>query len=338
MSVIAFDPANRPIFSIPVRFDVEGHMLALSTYIETGKEYERLFDAFNQEHFDGALQYKLYVFAPQPGSFQSTLGIVIIAGFSALTATMLGDFGEGVLRGLTDKSASEWGVELGEKLGDLLDSDNSEEASTELLENAISTELLVITSERFLESRTRELVQVGFTPEEFPDSFSAKNAFYEALELNPQVSGIEFGIDPTEPVRRDEFSLRVAPVKTRDEATWEFETRKVFVTSPNWDQHDRQRGWKGRDSKGQTIFFTIYDPEFWERYNQGEVNSGTIDELVVQFAVKIENGRRKNRIVLNVISYNDDLFSKEIKQHLLFRRLESAGLVDSETVGPMLFE
>ncbi|EAQ10698.1 hypothetical protein BD830_10252 [Maritimibacter alkaliphilus HTCC2654] len=339
MPIIAFDPANRPIFSIPFHFDVAGHKIALSTFVETSVEYERLFEALNQELFSGELQYKLYVFAPEPGSFKSTLGVVIIAGFSALTATIFGDFGEGFVEGLTGKPTHEWGQEIGNRIRQELSTESRSDAiPDDEIESAISTEILVNSSERFLEKRTSELAQIGLSPEDYPESFAAKNAFYDALELNPQIKSVGFGDSPETPVSREDFSLRVTPVRPRDDSTWEFETRKIFVTSPNWDQNDKQRGWKGRDSKGSFVFFTIYDPHFWLRYENGEVNSGTIDELVVQFAVKVENGRRKNRIVLNVISYNDDDFGAEMSARQLWGVLEKSGVAPIRDNGPTFFE
>jgi hypothetical protein len=35
MKIIAFDAGNRPIFSIPLLFEVDGHKLALDTFISS---------------------------------------------------------------------------------------------------------------------------------------------------------------------------------------------------------------------------------------------------------------------------------------------------------------
>jgi len=168
--------------------------------------------------------------------------------------------------------------------------------------------------------------------------FEAKNNFFEALEENPQIDSVTIGELPIEPIPREEFALRVTPVKPKDEVSWEFQVRRFFVTSPNWDKDDRQRGWKGRDKKGLTVFFTIYDPGFWIRFENKEIKSETIDELVVQVAVKRINGKRKGQFVLKVLSYNDQSFGADLNPIELERLLHESGLGESHDRQSDLFE
>lgn len=338
MSILAFDPAGRPIVSLPINFDVVGHKLSLETFVATSAEYERLISAFNQEVFDGNLQYKIYVFAPASGSFRSVLGIVILTGFTALTATIFGDFGDGFIQGLTGQTSRDWGSELGETLRQELQRNSEKEVEEEEVSQVVATHILVQSSKKFMERSTKELSNIGITSERFPDSFSAKNSFYQALEMNPQVAGVGFGDIGEFPVSRDGFALRVTNVANKDDITWEFETQKFFVTSPNWDRRDKHRGWKGRDTTGNTVYFSVSDPSFWLRFDNGEIHSDTIDELIVQVAVRVENGKKKNRVVLNVISYNDDKLSNELTDEELSQRLISAGLSGLGDLNGNLFE
>lgn len=326
MAFLTLDPNGKPIISSGFLFDVDGHKLSLATFLETSKEFERLIESLNQELFEGKLQYKVYVFAPEQGSFRSNLGVVIVAGFGALTATIFGDFGSGLFEGLTGHPPGEWGEQIGNDLRESLLNRGEHGLSDQSIEDAVSTEILVAYCEKILSSRTESLVRCDFPPEQFPDVFSAKNAFFESLEINPQVRSISIGSKDPIPVSRDEFALRVTPVPTTDATAWVFETRKIFVTSPNWDRHDKHRGWKGRDSTGATVFFQILDDMFWARFDHHEIRSETIDELILQFACRVQNGRTRNRYALNIISYNGKVLSKEISPQRLREILEETGL------------
>lgn len=311
---------------------MNGHKLALETFVATSHAYESLIEAFNRELFGGSLQYKIYVFPPEAGSFKNTLGVVLIAGFSALIVPAIGEIGLGFFTSLTGKPPVEWGEQLGEdvreQLMNLRETEEDEYSSDEETDSevAILTEMLVRSSGRFLEASTKELSEINIDPETYPDMFDSKNSFFETLLSNPQISGIELGEEPSRPIPNTEFGQRVAPVRHKEKFSWEFETTKILATSPNWDKNDRHRGWKGRDNRGATIHFTILDTKFWTRFENHQVHSETIDELVVQLATKIEDGRRKARFVLNVISYNDERFSTELNAEQLAELLEALGL------------
>ena len=81
----------------------------------------------------------------------------------------------------------------------------------------------------------------------------------------------------------------------------------IYVTSPNWDkenQHTRQ--WKGKDQIRRDCYFVIEDAEFWHKVKQKALHVEVLDNLKVQWAFQITEGRPKNRRVLRVLEYNGD--------------------------------
>lgn len=196
----------------------------------------------NEEIFSGELQFKIYVFAPEQGSFKSSLGFVLLGGFAALSTPMLGDFGQGFASGLLGKPIGVWAEEVGSSVRESLEAKFVSDDSQVEFEDVISIGVLVETAERFLEADTKELLELGILPEAFPKSFVAKNKFFDALEINPQIKSISFGESPREPIRRQDFLSRVTPVRTTNESVWEYQTARYFVSSPNWDRHDKHRG------------------------------------------------------------------------------------------------
>lgn len=335
MRLVSLDSAGRPIVSFPIFYDVPHHSLALETFVATSTEFSNLIEAFNRELFEGQLQYKVYVLPPEAGSFGQRLGVAVIAGGSFLSGAIfdssIGEVSKGFIEGVVGHSLQDWGRELGQNtqraIQDWIVSDEALEADAPVVEESFKDRMiascaLTSLSERFLEQPTASIRSTGIDPQDFPGSFLAKNGFYDACEVNPSIRGLGFDESPTFPIRREDFQRRVTPIRKEDEEDWKFEAVRLFVTSPNWDRADRQRGWKGRDTKGSYLFFQLMDQKFWKRFDNGEVNSQNIDEVVGQVAYKTLKGRKLNRIMLNVISYNDEHYSQELTEAELRTILE----------------
>jgi len=287
MSVIDWDAAGRPIYSFPIFYDVPQSTLSLDTFIRTASEFNNLVEAFNQDLFEGQLQYKVYVLPPIPGSFGQRLGIVVIAGasfvFGAITSSTIGDFGKGIIEGIVERPLQEWGREIGtdfrETIEELWDDEEPEAPFTVPIEeeNRVACEAVIDLSTRFLSQTNDKLREAGVDSVSIPAAFDAKNGFFEACEINPQIRGIGFGETPDFPIRREDFQRRQSPIPKVDKDDWKFESVRYFVTSPNWDRMDKQRGWKGRDSRGAVAYFQIVDDLFWNRFDNGMVSSQNID-------------------------------------------------------------
>ncbi|QBY01902.1 hypothetical protein E2K80_15175 [Rhodophyticola sp. CCM32] len=335
MRIQTIDGGGRPITVFPVFYDVPQNSLSLETFVATATDFSKLIESFNQEIFGGQIQYKIYVLPPEAGSFGQKLGVVVIAGVSAvvgaISSSVIGDFGKGFVEGVVGQPLEEWGEEVGSAVRYAIrewhesDGDQTqalEQDQRQMEQGLIACGALTSLGQHFLTQTTEEFRSAGLDVNNFPSAFEAKSDFYKACELNPQISGVGFSDFPEFPIRREEFQRRVTPIKRDDDEDWKFENVKFFVTSPNWDQMDRQRGWKGRDARGGIAFFQIYDPGFWTRYDEGRVNSQNIDEVVGQIAYQMINGRQKGRIMLNVVSFNDTPYSPELSEIELRLRLE----------------
>lgn len=329
MRVVGIDPAGRPIVSFPIIFDVTEHAVALDTFISVSQQYENLVNEFNKEYLDGELIYRLYVLPPEPGSLKHTIGVAIIAG---AIGSILGGGVSGFVEGVTGHTPVEIAQRNGERLAkefsQLFGSDDDEKYS----DNLRACSVLIQSTRDFLERPTLELVDVGIAPHDFAGGFEAKNQLFEACEANPNIRGILFDEwMEVPPIRREDFQRRIAAIPRTDETEWEYTLENYKVSSPNWDREDRKRGWKGRSSSGSTVYFSIYDPFFWIAYDQGEISSNTIDDMIVQVATKVEDGRRKGRIVLNVITFNERKIANELLEDELKDRLAKAiGYVSSD--------
>jgi len=334
MKIASFDVSGRPIVLFSIFYDVPQHAIALDTFLRSAEEFSNLVESFNQDLFEGQVQYRIYVLPPEAGSFAQRLGMVVIAGATivgaAISGSTIGDVGKGFVEGVVGRPLQEWGQELGRNarsavedwFGGMPENATTTVEASEVEAQLIACGALTSLGGDFLSLPTVELRERGVQVDDFPDAFEAKNQFYENIERNPQVAGVGFQDEPDFPIRRDDFQRRVTPVRREEEEKWKFEAVKLSVTSPNWDRSDRQRGWKGRDSRGLTTYFQIFDPLFWRRFDDGMINSQNIDEIIGQAAYRLENGRRKSCVMLNVISYNEEKFSSELSEIELKTRLE----------------
>ncbi|MBY4894111.1 hypothetical protein KUL25_15245 [Rhodobacteraceae bacterium N5(2021)] len=334
MQIASFDSAGRPVILFPIFYDVPQHAIAIETFVTSALEFSKIVESFNQDLFEGQLQYRIYVLPPEAGSFAQRLGVVVITGAvfvgGSIFGASIGDLGKGFVEGVVGQPLQQWGQELGHNARSAVEDwfENTPEKITttedasEFESQIVAGGALTSLSRNFLSQPTRSLRETGIEIDDFPDLFEAKNRFFESIELNAQVSGIGFEDVPEFPIRRDEFQRRVTPVRREEEEKWTFEAVRLFVTSPNWDRADRQRGWKGRDGCGLISYFHIYDPLFWRRFDDGRINSQNIDEIIGQAAYRMQNGRRKNCVILNVISYNDENYAPEINNKELKQRLE----------------
>jgi hypothetical protein len=89
------------------------------------------------------------------------------------------------------------------------------------------------------------------------------------------------------------------------------------VTSPNWDRDDRQRVWKGRDSKGRERYFRIDDEHFWTLVKAEQLSIHIIDTIKVQWAFRGTMRSPKRIRVLKVLEFNDEVLSEPLDDNAL---------------------
>ncbi|MCK0169181.1 hypothetical protein MWU52_16630 [Jannaschia sp. S6380] len=317
MEIIGFDPDRRPIIAVPIYYDVPSNRLRLSTFIGAARKYEALVAELFDEVFQIDAAFQIYVFPPEPGSFRQKLGVVVIAGLGGILGTGGWDMMDGFLEGLSGLPPREWSQELGKNLREMYKSEYGEdsEVDAETLEAAETTAVLVEVTRQIAGNSNERLIRSGFRPEDLPRVFSAKTDLFYEIESDPQVKGVGFGEEDEAPIRREEFSrYQVRVGKAEDEKDWRFELARYFVSSPNWNRYDTRRKWKGREDGGSTVYFSIIDEVFWEMAAEGTLESHIIDELIAQVAVRYVDGRKVDRVAVNIIRFNDMPISKELRQ------------------------
>lgn len=108
------DIDGQPIVSVmPLHFDVPGHYLPLTTFVETANQTRAVIDGFNRELFDGQLKFEFFVLPPEPGSFKAKLGVALLAGWGMVWTFTESDIGKSFIEGLTGHDPSYWAKEVG---------------------------------------------------------------------------------------------------------------------------------------------------------------------------------------------------------------------------------
>lgn len=335
MEVVGFDPGGRPIVAFPIYYDVPADRLRLKTFIAAAQKYEILVSEIISELLHADAAFQVYVLPPEAGSFRQKLGVVVIAGLGGIIGAGGWVMMDGFLEGLSGLPPREWSQELGEKLREQYKSENGEDAELdeELFASAEVTAALVEMTRHVASTPTELLARIGIRPEEHPRVFSAKTDLYYEIEVDPQVKGIGFGEEDKAPIRREEFSrYQVSTGKVEESREWKVELARYFVSSPNWDRYDTRRKWKGREEGGSTVYFSIVDENFWEMARVGNLDSHVMDELIAQVAVRYVDGRKHERVVVNIIRFNDMPISRELSSEALQHTLSNlAGSHDDQS-------
>ena len=307
--------------SLFVHFDVSDHYLKLDTFIQTADSARRIVAALDRKVFKGSLRYEFLVLPPDEGSFLQRLAVAVTAvagGAAAFIMFLDSDTPKEFVKGLTGKAPSEWSLEFGEALKDVLADDqpgDPEAAKIEL--KVIDEEAICRTSEQLMTALTRGILE-GDTAkvEKFLrdddvlfEALDARADFYAACFNDKDVKRIGFDPGDDFPIPRSSFpgrALKPTRKETEEEPPeWLVVTENVYVNSPNWDKDDQySRKWKGKDSIGRTCYFVIEDAEFWQLADRKSLHVEGIDNFGVQWACRIVDGKPRDRRVLRVLELN----------------------------------
>lgn len=313
-----------------IHFDVDDNFLKLDTFVETAESTKQVIEAFNSTFFQGSLDYKLVVLPPESGTFLSKLAVVVVVG-GAVFHFLDTDIGASYVEGLTGKSPAEWAGEIGQDHQERIQTiravvsqdDDEPEENEDASELAMSVpdddEALCRTEARIVVAMTRgvleksndELMKIGMEFGELPDALEARADFFAACLEDRDVNRIGFSGDGDFPIPRNQFPERAQKPARKEEddesPEWTVTIENIYVTSPNWDQEDQKsRQWKGKDSVRRDCYFVIDDAEFWHLVKRKELRVEVLDNLKVQWAFQVTDGRPKSRRVLRVLEFNGD--------------------------------
>ncbi len=314
--------------ALPIHFDLPAHAIPLDTFVCTAEQVAVIIASLNRELFDGKLKYEILVLPPQEGTFKSSIGVKLFAGWIAVWTFTESDIGQAFIRGLTLKEPAQWAEQAGSAIRDQIVSNNDDETIGETVDASTddkakchaAAEFIVDATKSFLQTDVAELETVGITTTRFRDGYSARNEFYEACVATPDIRAVGFEDEPIFPIDRSDFAhLQVAlpPAREEDDEPWHTDLVDLKVTSPNWEREDRQRSWKARDAQGRERLFRIEDEQFWGLVKAERLNIHIMDTIKVQWAFHGKASSPKNIRVLRVLKFNDDVLSEPLDENAL---------------------
>lgn len=336
-------------------FDVQDHYLKLETFIQTAESARRIIEALDKTFFKGLLQYELIVVPPEEGTFLSKLALWVVGGASAVFAFANSDVGAAFIEGLTGQPPAHWATEAGkatratiEGAAKLIETDSEEhgEPSAAPEDDAACRESAKITVEitrAILESSPEKLRKVGMDFGDLPDALDARADFYLACIDDSEVKRVGFTPGDDFPIPRSSFPERaIRPQRKDSDETlpeWVVSVESIYVTSPNWDEEDQKaRQWKGKDQIRRDCYFVVEDKEFWQLAKRRTLHVEVLDNLKVQWAYQIVDGRPKNRRVLRVLEINGDKLADPLGHEALSAVLGGYSAVEASRGQPSLFD
>lgn len=344
-----------------IHFDVEGHFLKLDTFIQTAESARDIIAALDETFFKGELKYELIVLPPEDGSFLTKFGVLVAAG-TAVFAILNSDIGAAYVEGLTGKAPAEWAKELGQdhrvRVQETYETiepseapspettqppPTSTKAASDQAACQFSANIIVAMARGILEKETDELNRIGMEVGNLFDALDARAEFYSTCIKDGDIRRIGFTPNDEFPIPRKSFAERAQkPARIEmeeDPPEWEVAIESIYVTSPNWDEDDQKtRQWKGKDQIRRDCYFVIEDAEFWGLVKGKSLHVEVWDNLKVQWAYQIKEGKPKNRRVLRVLEFNGDKLADPLTPDAIQAILDSYSTLGAPRGGPSLFD
>ncbi|MBY5639546.1 hypothetical protein HFO39_33175 [Rhizobium leguminosarum] len=329
-------------------FDVEDHYLKLETFIQTADSARKVVASLNESLFNKSLKYELIVLPPDEGTFLTRLAIWVSAGTAGVLGFLNSDIGAAYVDGLTGKPPVEWAKEFGEATKDFgkeaygaLSSEDKTEKSDAACQ--LSASIVVAMTRGVLEKDTSDLKKIGMDVGRLIDALDARAEFYAACIHDSDVDRVGFTTDDRFPIPRSSFAERAQkpPRKPEEDEPpeWTVSIESIYVTSPNWDEDDqRVRHWKGKDQSRRDCYFVIDDAEFWALVKKKDLHVDVLDNLKVQWACQLIDGRPKNRRVVRVLEYNGNKLAEPLKADALDATLGRHKGITARREEPSLFD
>ncbi|WP_025661827.1 hypothetical protein [Rhizobium sp. IBUN] len=328
-------------------FDVKNHFLKLETFIQTADSARKVVTSLNETFFQKSLQYELVVLPPEEGSFLTRLAVWVGAVPAAAFAFANTDVGAAYIEGLTGRPPIEWAKEFGEMSGDAVkvfyETLNSKEKPPGEPSCHPAAKIVVAMTKGVLESDSEKLKKLGMENGPLVGAMDARAEFYAACINDKDVNRVGFLPDNDFPIPRSSFAERAQkpPRKGAEEEPpeWIVSIEDIYVTSPNWDKDDQHvRNWKGKDQSHRDCYFVIDDAQFWYLVRTKNLHVDVLDNLKVQWACQIINGRAKNRRVIRVLEYNGNNLAEPLPPDALDAILGRHNAATGGREEPSLFD
>ena len=326
-----------------IHFDVDDHFLKLSTFVETAQSAKQVIDALNTTFFKGSLECELIVLPPEGGTFLSKLAVWVgVPG--AIFAFLNSDVGAAYVEGLTGKPPADWAKQIGQDHQQRIQTireviaPEEEPVETEDIEPVLpmledqqaacrtGANIIAAMTRGILEKSTDELNKIGMEIGDLPDALEARAELFAACIEDRDVKRVGFSTEHDFPIPRNQFPERAQKPSRKEKEDeppkWTVTIEGIYVTSPNWDPEDQQtRQWKGKDSVRRDCYFVIEDAEFWHLVKYKDLHPEVLDNLRVQWAFQVVDGRPKNRRVLRVLEFNGEKLAEPLNSDAIRSRL-----------------
>ncbi|WP_105744359.1 hypothetical protein [Phyllobacterium phragmitis] len=344
-----------------IHFGVDDHFIKLDTFIKTADSAHRIIKALDGTFFRGSLEYELIVLPPEPGTFLTKLAVKVGSGAALVFAFANTPIGSAYIEALTGQPPTYWGTQAGEISRNVIEGPNDSGKGSDEDENKPGDQTLSMSKDYdaacrasarivssmargILEKETDQLARIGMEVGALPDAMDARADFYLACIENPDVKNIGFTSENEFPIPRSSFPGRALRAERKDAEDdplpWQVSTESIYVTSPNWDQNDQKsRQWKGKDQIRRDCYFVIEDAEFWTLVKRKDLHVDVLDNLKVQWAFQIIEGRPKNRRVLRVLEFNGEKLAEPLTSDAIRTMIgQFMELGTPRDDGPSLFE
>lgn len=326
------DEMEKIVGLLPVNLNTDENSISLAEFIRISKDTRIIAANLNVAIFQNAGSFELIIYPPEVGSFKIHIGFKwTVAAIGITFAFINSDIGKSYIKGLTGKEPSYWSEMAGEKTRKVIENapKYTKEKYEELEKTILKSTLLTECVKGFYSQTDQKLSKVGISKIAFKDAYKAKNDFYELCLANEAINGLGFGGSDF-PIKRNDFKSRIAEIPDGmsgdDSEKWLVEIKDIVVTSPNWEKQGRKWQVKFTDkNKEKAEAISIEDDLFWKYVEVRRLKPKILDNMKVQWAFTVENGRHKEIKVLKVLNYNGATISKKLsKKELknLFNRFE----------------
>ncbi|MBO9472469.1 hypothetical protein J7413_02865 [Shimia sp. R10_1] len=326
---------------LKILFDVPDHQVSVSAFVASARAAETAIATLNDELFDGIFDVQLVVAAPQQGSLRQVLKVIVKlgkigvvvsgttwAGFWSVVQVLETEIAMGVVEELTGDTPAEIARRIARDYKTKREEAANEKAAKELEQEAIEQlcreveGILTGTTSGALAASRDVLNRLPMSDEATFKLSDAQSDMFEQCIEDKTISGVTFENSKYEPIPRNQFperAIRPAKLKDKDEdeKSWRVRNEEIVVTSPNLDEDDQPRKWKGRTGSNKAILFNVEDREFWRKVHSLEVTFAEDDRMGVQLATRLVNGRPRGNTVLRVISFNGVSMGKPLDDNAL---------------------
>lgn len=295
-----------------IHFDTNEHRIPIDVFVTTASSIHKIAKDFNKKFFDNHLSPEIYVIPPKNGGFIEFFNFIVIN--HPIETYISSWFCNLLIKRYTDKKLTEW-VDIGANLTlDELEKEIQRLKNCKdsfLLNTKVALKLYIITLQQFIQSNSDKLKELNITPQEFRNSFEAKNNFYEScLQPNTGIKGLGFSKKHIFSVKRNDFSSQIIKLPMTEDDVY-YKLQKVIITNPTIV--DDNTLWIGKiASNNKKIKFSMDDEYFKDKLIKGQFpikSSNLDDEMLIYFEYRtIHDSKLRSRLSISaktVYSFNN---------------------------------